>query len=360
MSQRCQSLAKTAARYALAESLSPGLGHVVNQRRNTSPTLNAIVTDAAHRIRRLASGKPQRPRARLAGRKIHAGVDAHEKITQVLDSGKPGMIARLGTTESAIVEYYIKNQVDGTCSFPDALSRAILTLSGFFPAQDDLLCRFAQESLANLGDADLMGVRVKPSDWGFWPLEKHLVGRYAPQSGLIRLAELMPIGDSDSWTRSLEGKRVLVIHPFSQTIEKQYAHRTKLFHDPNFLPEFDLQVMTAVQSVGENSQTLEHSTWFEALDHMKAELSNRSFDVALIGAGAYGLFLAAECKKMGAIGVHIGGALQLLFGIKGDRWTNPTTADSQAVLPHVNEHWVSPSSSERPLGADKVEDGCYW
>lgn len=270
------------------------------------------------------------------------------------------MIARLGTTESEIVEYYVKNQVGGKCSFPTSLSTEILTQSGFFPLEDELLCRFAQESLEHIGEADLMGVRVKPNDWGFWPLENFLIGRFAPQSELITLRELMPVGDPESWTASLEGKKVLVIHPFSQTIENQYAKRKELFRDPNFLPEFDLQVLPAVQSIGENSKQLPYATWFEALEHMTTEVSKRSFDVALIGAGAYGLFLAAECRKMGAVGVHVGGALQLLFGIKGERWINPTSADSVAIVPHITDSWVSPSKAERPLGADDLDGACFW
>lgn len=41
------------------------------------------------------------------------------------------------------------------------------------------------------------------------------------------------------------------------------------------------------------------------------------YDICLIGCGAYGFPLAAHAKRKGKKAVHLGGALQLLFGIKG-------------------------------------------
>lgn len=56
------------------------------------------------------------------------------------------------------------------------------------------------------------------------------------------------------------------------------------------------------------------SDWFEALEHMYSEAMKEDFDVAIIGCGAYGFPLAAKIKKAGKIGIHLGGAAQLLFG----------------------------------------------
>ena len=54
-------------------------------------------------------------------------------------------------------------------------------------------------------------------------------------------------------------------------------------------------------------------------------------------------------KRLGKQAVHLGGATQLLFGIKGKRWGEIG-----------NEHWVSPLAEERPQGFEKIEGGCYW
>ena len=47
----------------------------------------------------------------------------------------------------------------------------------------------------------------------------------------------------------------------------------------------------------------------------------------------------------------MGGATQLLFGIKGKRW------DDMGIY---NGYWVRPDETERPKGLEKVEEGCYW
>jgi hypothetical protein len=77
--------------------------------------------------------------------------------------------------------------------------------------------------------------------------------------------------------------------------------------------------------------------------------------VALLGCGAYGLPLAAAIADSGRVAVHVGGALQLLFGIRGRRWEA-----SPRFEPLMNPSWVRPSLAETPSGADQVDGSCYW
>lgn len=86
---------------------------------------------------------------------------------------------------------------------------------------------------------------------------------------------------------------------------------------------------------------------------MTEEAVKQDFDVALIGCGAYGFQLASRIKKMGKVSIHMGGALQTLFGIKGSRWDKQYSS-------MYNNAWVYPSAAETPAGAEKVEGGCYW
>ena len=50
------------------------------------------------------------------------------------------------------------------------------------------------------------------------------------------------------WTFSLKDRQVLVVHPFSETIQKQYRYYDKLFKNPKVLPHFTLQTFKAVQT----------------------------------------------------------------------------------------------------------------
>ena len=324
------------------------------------PSLRAVLRDLSGPVTRVFKGKPLRPRSRIGKRRIHKGTQANTILAAQVNSASPRAVSRLGTTENAIVKYYVENQQHGKCTFPEHLAIAIKELSGFFPPDDALLSRFARETLEHLAEVDVMGVRSELEEHSFWRFEDFFITKFARQSTLVDLNFLMPLGDSHSWTKSLKGKKVLVIHPFAETVAEQFAKRQDLFDIPDFLPDCDLDVLQAVQSVGDNSSRTGFNTWFDALDSMKKEIAKRNFDVALIGAGAYGLFLASECKRQGKIGIHIGGATQLLFGILGRRWTDPNTPDSSSVLPYINRHWTGPKPSETPQGSSKVEGGCYW
>jgi hypothetical protein len=159
------------------------------------------------------------------------------------------------------------------------------------------------------------------------------------------------------WTKALEGKRILVVHPFVDTIKRQYQKRAFLFAN-NLLPDFELYTIKAVQSIAGN-QT-DFSTWFDALDYMKSEIDKHDYDICLLGCGAYGFPLAAHIKRMGKKAIHLGGALQLLFGITGKRWENPKYNSLYNYSNLINDYWVRPSASERPAEANKVEGACYW
>lgn len=85
-----------------------------------------------------------------------------------------------------------------------------------------------------------------------------------------------------------------MVHPFADTIRSQYARREQLFQNPDVLPEFaSLRVVKAVQGLG--GQETGYHSWFDALAAMEEEIAKEPFDVAVIGAGAYGLPLAAFC-----------------------------------------------------------------
>jgi hypothetical protein len=150
------------------------------------------------------------------------------------------------------------------------------------------------------------------------------------------------------------GRTVLVIHPFEASIRKQYEKRASLFDDQRMLPEFTLRTLKAVQSLGED--TMGFKTWFEALDWMCTRTREITFDVALIGAGAYGLPLAAYVKGLGRKAVHLGGATQIMFGIRGRRW------DEWTIFQNLyNEHWARPLAEETLASDMRVDAGwAYW
>ncbi|MGA9762569.1 MAG: hypothetical protein WBQ14_09110 [Gaiellaceae bacterium] len=228
------------------------------------------------------------------------------------------------------------------------MRRNIHVVAGFFPATDENLDAFAREYLTAIRAGDIMGVWLTAG-------EDRFVRKYCPSAKLVTLGDLSsPYLNRPPWSAALKGKRVLVIHPFTESISEQYSRRReRIWDDPDVLPEFDLQLIKSVQSLAD--EPTEFATWFDALAHMKTEMEAREFDVCIVGAGAYGLSLAAHAKSLGRKGVALCGATQILFGIRGKRWD-----EREDFAGLFNDYWVRPKPSEVPRNPSAVEGGSYW
>lgn len=290
-----------------------------------------------------------------------------ELIYNLLDSGKPCMVARFGSTEL----YALTNYLGVTASrhsiweyiqgrqfewwWEDNVKSQMTRWSGFFPSTEENLMRFGKSMMNDYKQCDCLGS---------WLDNERFLYNANPDVERFWLIFLDPFWVDKPWTRVLEGKKVLVVHPFAEIIEIQYHnHRKELFRNPLVLPEFDLKVIKAVQSLG---GSCDYKSWFEALEAMKAKMDAVDYDIALIGCGAYGFPLAAHVKRMGKQAIHMGGSLQLLFGIKGKRWEDPNYAiRARKVCPRLcypdlfNEYWIRPTDYKNK-NTDAVEGGCYW
>ena len=266
----------------------------------------------------------------------------NNRIACMIESGRPMAVSRFGSTELSVI---LRREAHKNHRFYKNKDRNLCELSGFFPDDEKLMDKFSEMMLEMVGEIDLLAC------W-FSSLEEYVVGEYMPVTELTHLVAVEPYAFDKPWSKMLEGKKVLVIHPFERSILKQYARREKLFADLDVLPEFELKTLKAVQTIaGEKDERF--LTWFEALEYMKSRMKEIDFDVAIIGCGAYGMPLAIEAKRMGKQAVHMGGATQLLFGIKGARWDNSTGW-------RYNEYWVRPDESEQCKNQSIVEGGCYW
>jgi hypothetical protein len=257
------------------------------------------------------------------------------------------MAARIGSSELLVISFYLLQRKKTNIPYTEALRHEIRNFSGVFPVDDASLDKFCEIYLAGIKETDLMAV------W-FHKNEDYIYHNFFPNAQLTFLSGLEPYYHTDPWSGALAGKKVLVVHPFAQTITGQYEkNREKIFPNPAVLPKFDLQTVRAVQGlVGENP---EFSNWFAALESMKKEIATKDFEVAIIGAGAYGLPLAAYVKSLGKQAIHLGGATQILFGIRGRRWD-----DYPFIANLYSEYWVRPLPEETPVEFKKMENGCYW
>lgn len=273
-------------------------------------------------------------------RPILDDLSTSEYIKRLLLDDAPVMVSRLGSTELKILERTFKKR-----DYPERLRNSITNVAGVFPNDDRSLQAFSELYFEKIGDIDLLGV------W-FNPFEDVVANLHCPNARLTKLRNLEPYFSERPWSYYLKGKKVLVINLFASSIGMQYKKREKLFKNIDVLPEFDLITYKPVQSFGGVS---DFASWFDALEFMQNEIAKIDFDVAIIGAGAYGLPLASYIKRMGKKSLHLGGATQMLFGVYGRRWEQ--MPEFQDI---INEHWIRPQLDEKPKNANNVENACYW
>lgn len=281
---------------------------------------------------------------------------AQDLICELLLSDAPCMIARFGSVElQAVVDSlypptisnavrFIKGEIPSWGYAPSTM-RTMRINAGFFPATPKMLDRFGELMKDCMKEVDILGS---------WRPEEAEVLDMMPQCTRVPLYALEPYYFEHTWMPALEGKKVLVIHPFEDTIRKQHARLDKLFANPEMAPHYELKTIKAVQSIAGN-QPEGFNDWFEALDWMKREIDKTDFDIAIIGCGAYGFPLAAYVKQIGKKAIHLGGATANLFGIRSNMVDN-----SEQLRALVNEYWVRASKEETPNGKELVEGSLYW
>lgn len=285
-------------------------------------------------------------RWRYRGVPIMPGAEGNDYIAQCIRWGKPFYAGRCGATEMRCMAEYLAHDKGEDFHFSAKIRGEMRNLSGMFPTDDDTLLRFCELYAQAARHAGLLAV------WDVGAERRVIDGCQGTRFAELRALE--PYYHERPWTAALAGKRVLVVHPFVGTIRAQYSRRGELFDNPDILPKFaELKLLRAVQGLG--GQDTGYATWFDALQWMESEIDRTDFDVAIIGAGAYGLPLAAHCAAIGRQAVQMAGATQLLFGIRGKRWD-----DHPVIGKLYNDAWVRPVGDESIANKEVVEGGSYW
>lgn len=289
---------------------------------------------------------------RYNGVSILSAEEGNEYIYSIIEKSfenKEGcFIGRYGSNELDAMVKFEHYKTGKIRAYQQNVMDRLCLNAGFFPKDVKLMSRYVEEMKEASSMVDVVGV------W-FNPFEDYILKKYAPKAVCCQLTALEPYFYSKPWSRLLKGKKVLVIHPFSKSIQTQYKNsREQIFVNDQILPEFDLKVQKAVQTIAGQSDD-RFVSWFDALSYMEKIALKEEFDVAIVGCGAYGFPLAARLKKAGKIVIHLGGATQMLFGVKGSRWES-----IDAFKNIINSSWIYPIEDEKPSGAEKIEGGCYW
>ena len=279
-------------------------------------------------------------------------VDGQALFENAIINNQPFAVGKMGSVEALSVITFLNRQKAHemglkTPLYNPNLSTKLYANAGVFPQNENVYDQFCHIYLEAIKNCDAIASWDIAGEAEIFPV-------YSPKATLIKLLSIEPYFSVVPWSRTLKGKRVLVISPFTDSIKKQYAKREELWDNPEMLPSFELLTLRAPLSPA-LIPNREASDWLEALDQLKSQMDAILYDVALIGAGAFSLPLAVYAKNNGKIGIHMGGALQILFGVIGNRWRNDVFFKKL-----IKESWCSPNKEETPNNAKIVENGCYW
>jgi hypothetical protein len=267
------------------------------------------------------------------------------KIGELISSNTPFIAGKMGAVEQQVVKYFMANK-----SWDDSLRWHASNHAGVTPPTDFVLDYFIKEYVDALSNMDLLTIwfpdQTNSEEFRF---SEHFCKNAEFIAGLQALE---PFYHQNPWSKYLEGKKVLVVHPFESSIKEQFSKKELLFEDKNVLPDFELITFKTYQTHGGGNTDL---PWNVCYEDMINRINSLDFHVALVGCGAYGLPVCNQIKKMGKPVVHVGGGLQIMFGIKGNRWDN-----MPAVNKYYNQNWKRPYDYEKTRNHAVVEGSTYW
>lgn len=272
-------------------------------------------------------------------------------IKKIIESGKPFFIGRIAGIELKIA-YSIQHRrpIDMVNEIEELENNAgihIEDLGSLYRYADALLTSY--DHCTAIAEWEKTGAVFAITGDG-----QQLISERTPHIPKIIAQSLEPYYVNDSWMPALRGKRILIIHPFAKTIQKQLPNLSKMFPDKMWFPECTIRCLAPPLTLAQNHQ---NKDWKTHLDAFLESLSlEKDIDVALVAAGGYGMLISDYLyTTMNTSVMYIGGALQLFFGIIGKRWFT-----NKDILKLMNDDWVRPDSEDKPANFTKVEKGCYW
>jgi hypothetical protein len=163
------------------------------------------------------------------------------------------------------------------------------------------------------------------------------------------------------------GRRTVVVSPFAELIKAQWDKGNVERLRPRFMPS-TMGYFSFPYCFGNDGP---HSSSFKTIEFASELLTSQTSrgDVVLLSCGSMGVPLADKLQRRGVHAFYCGGAMQLYFGIMGERWRRVGDRD-RALHPQDDllsslytapELWIDPvPASFVPPNARSIEDGCYW
>lgn len=281
-------------------------------------------------------------------------------LQRALKRNEGALIGRNGTIELETALFRLFGSAPNQ-PYPLHLARKLELHAGVWPSSQHSIDKWVFQLVEAIRLSDVL-----VAGW-YEPLkepEVRLLNQVNTLAPRIPLRSLEPyyVPPEKRWTQLLADQRVAVISSFARTIQSQILKKEEIWplSPESLLPPTTtwIPIQTGYAPVlaqGIAAWPQEIGSWDVAVQHVVKEVLESKARIALIGCGALGMCIGAELKKRGIIAIVLGGATQVLFGIKGQRW-----ASHSVISRFWNDAWIWPSVQETPRGASLIEGGCYW
>jgi len=273
-----------------------------------------------------------------------------ELLCDLFSSNKPFLIGRNGTIE---LEALVSDRI-----WPN-IANILESNAGIFPSSHAESWKL--DYLDALANSDVLA-----EGW-YKPLvekEKNLLDTLNRNRKSILLRNLEPyyVNPSLRWSQYLAKKRVAIISSFAQTCDEQTYMSKAIWNNeaktllPSSTTWIPIQTYYCPSIAKGNAQWPYYITNYkEAIQDVVERALQHKPDIAIIGCGGLGMIIGSELKKAGVQCIVLGGAIQILFGIRGNRWKNHSF-----ISKFFNDAWIFPPPSCIPNLANNIENRCYW
>jgi hypothetical protein len=288
-----------------------------------------------------------------------------KQICDLLRNPDPFFVGRNGTIELEVLFFWMVRRLNAQrpSPYPGPMLDTITLNAGIFPQTAEAVDAWCAAYCEAIGEMNgLAAGWYKPLE----NIEAAILKVYTNGSEFrcpLRSLEPYYVKPELQWTRALGGKRVTVVSSFAESIRKQIegerfpgiwtGPNAGLLNAPTW--SFVRTGYAPALAMGRCEWPVGVDTWQKAVSYVVDAVVQSDADVAIIGCGGLGVPIGAELKRRGISAIVLGGATQVLFGIKGARW-----AAHPVISGFWTDAWVFPSQGERPNRAGVIEKGCYW
>ena len=276
--------------------------------------------------------------------------ESNKIIIEQIKQNTPFFVGRIAGVELYLA-YHIANNIQGI-DFKYYINQ-LQNNAGIYTESIESLKDYSEQLIKSYIDC----TQIAEWDGGVYDatgISQEYIKSITPNIPKIHYRALEPYYFKESWDTELSGKRVLIIHPFMETFKKQIRNLQNIFPDRNWFNECQFDFLKPPVTLAGNHNNIDWKIYYNQLKESVKKAGD--FDIALVACGGYGMLICDYIfTELNKSVIYVGGALQLFFGVIGRRWF-----ENKEIMALVNDEWIRPLKSDKPLQHEKVEKGCYW